>query len=320
MNLLRRSLLKALGTALSLFTATALLAAEPKEGKEPKEPIEIHLSPRVGRIQDVDGSVNAIGTPIIFVKSGKSQEPWWVQPLPTPVGPKQFKVRLIFGNEKSVPGSQFHVVAMLLPKTARLQDFRVGTQHNFLPEYPQSNRLIVTLLGGNQSPGVEVVKSAGEDVADVNKAMPEENEPMKLSSDDVASITLPTMDSQVKRVTDIGGDLAPGHHPVILVRPLTKESTWWIQNRPTVNKDGSFKGKIVLGSEKTPEGTRFQLVVLAFEDEADANQLKVGGTLKQLPDGVKTSNEVTITYRNTKVGDVKKAPVPKTAEVVKEKS
>ncbi len=100
---------------------SALMAAEPRT--EAKSPVEIKLSPRVGRVQEVEGTVNAPGMPIVFIKSGQPTEPWWVQSMPVPSGPKQFKVRLIFGNEKSVPGSQFHVVTVLMPKGAKLQDY-----------------------------------------------------------------------------------------------------------------------------------------------------------------------------------------------------
>lgn len=325
----RRFVLSLVVGAIPLVPSV-LPAAEPRTDakSEAKPPVEIKLSPRVGRVQEVEGNVNAPGMPIVFIKSGLPTEPWWVQNLPTPTGPKQFKVRLLFGNEKSAPGSQFHVVTVLMPKGAKLQDYKVGTQHHSLPEFPQSNRLQVTLMGGNQSPGVEVIpaQSAFHDDPANKDLMPAEVESFEMAGDDdIVSISTPTADSDVRRMTEINGKVAEGHFPVVLIRPLTKENLWWIQNRPVVGMDGTFKGKLVFGSEKTPEGTRFRVLVLAFEDAAAADKLKAGASLKQLPEGVKTSSEITITVRNLKANGVEAkkpgaAPEAKTAEVVKEKS
>lgn len=318
--------------ALTLIAGSALSpallpAAEPRTNTkaEAKDPISINLTPRVGRVQDVEGTVNAVGTPVIFIKSGLPGEPWWVQNNPTPTAPKQFKVKLIFGNEKSQPGAQFHVVAVMLPRSAPLQNFRVGSQHQNLPEFPQSNRLQVTLQGGNQSPGVEVISSTGA-VQAANEGKPEAAaEPEMSGDDDTVSLATPATDSEVRRVTEITGKIAEGHVPVVLVRPLTEEKLWWIQNRPVVGADHSFKGKIVLGSERTPEGTRFRVMVLAFEDAKAAAKLKVGESLKELPEGVKKSSEAIVIYRNSKPGGVEAkkfvpSPEPKTADLSKEKS
>ncbi len=334
MSLFRRFALMAIAGSMSLAPAF-VPAAEPRTDSktdakaEAKQPISINLTPRVGRVQDVDGTVNAVGTPVIFIKSGLPGEPWWVQNNPMPSGPKQFKVKLIFGNEKSQPGAQFHVVAVMLPRTARLQDYRVGSQHTNLPEFPQSNRLQVTLLGGNQSPGVEIIPSPAAALEAANNIKPEgaadTDAAEMVGDDDTVSVVTPAADAEVRRVTEITGKVAAGHSPVILVRPLTNEKLWWIQNRPVIGADQSFKGKVVLGSEKTPEGTRFRVMVLAFDDAKAAAKLKVGESLKELPEGVKKSSEVTVTYRNSKpVGvEAKKAapsPEPKTADAGKEKS
>ncbi len=183
-------------------------------------------------------------------------------------------------------------------------------------------------MGGNQSPGVEVIPAQSafhEDPANKD-LLPAETEPAEMAGDDdIVSIGAPSADSDVRRVTEISGKVAEGHVPVVLIRPLTKENLWWIQNRPVVAMEGTYKGKLVFGSEKTPEGTRFRVLVLAFEDAAAADKLKAGASLKQLPEGVKTSSEITITVRNQKATGVEAkkpaaAPEAKTAEIVKEKS
>lgn len=303
-------------TGLILLPPSFLPAAEPHLELKPelklgaKPPVEIKLRPCVGPVQDVDGVVNSVGMPVLFVKSGKSSEPWWVQNYPVATGPRQFKVRLIFGNDTTPSGTVFHVAAVMMPKTTRWQDYQVGSQHANLPELPQSNQLQVTMLGIHKVPGVQELPTTTEpktthhpnrDVlaANVDLGSPE----------DVVSIATPTTDAAVLRVTEITGRIAAGYAPVVLIRPLLNDKLWWIQNRPVVTSDQRFRGKIVLGNEKTPEGTSFRVVILAFEDSLAAEKLKVGGSLNELPAGVKKSPELTVTYRHTRLASGETTPV-----------
>jgi len=319
----------AVTTAVIVLLPSLLSATEPhfelkaalKVGAKP--PVEIKIRPCVGHVQDVEGVVNAVGMPIVFVKAGKPAEPWWVQNYPIATGPRQFKVRLIFGNEKTPPGSAFHVVAVMMPNTTRWQDYQVGSQHanlpgslNFLdlpntadtqklPELPQSNWLQVTLLGSYQIPGVEQFPTTKErdSAYKMNQQLPAAKIDVGRASD-IISIATPTADSAVLRVTGITGRIAAGYTPVVLIRPLSNEHEWWIQNRPVVMSDQRFRGNLVLGSERTPEGTQFRVVVLAFEDIKAAEKFKAGGSLKELPTGVKKSPEFTVTYRHTRLAEV----------------
>ncbi len=329
--------------ALSVLAASSLLMPSIVLADDQPLPVEIKISPRVGRVQDVVATVTEAGQPIVFVKSDTPNEPWWVQNVPRASGPKQYSVKLIFGNEKTPPGSKFHVVGMLL-NNANANQYRVGQQLAELPGLPTSSRLIVTTHGGTESPGIETVpmsssshveneivpaKVAKASVTKVvaaatvaPRAAVVEEDRVTQGADDIVSIATPKPESSVRRVIDIAGKVAEGHTPVVIVRPLTSEKLWWVQLKPTLADDLTFKGKIVFGNEQTADGTRFRVSVLAFEDADAADALKVGSSLKALPKGVAVSSEVTVTLRTAKVEAKRPLPPvqPKTADSVKEKS
>lgn len=335
--------------ALHLFAATLLLVPLTALAVDEPLPVEIKISPRVGRTQDVVATVAGSGLPIVFVKSDLPKEPWWVQSVPRSTAPKQFSARLIFGNERTPPGSKFHVVALLLPNAASAAQFQVGQQFMELPDLSTSSRLIVTTQGGRASPDIESVPMSstshvekgnvlkGKEVVAVRVVAPVaapaiakpaprtsvvEDDPETDGADDIVSIVTPKTETSVRRVIDIAGKVAAGHTPVVIVRPLTSEKLWWVQMKPTLANDLSFKGKIVFGSGQTADGTRFRVSVLAFEDAAEAEALKVGSAIEELPKGVSVSSGVTVTLRNTKAeAKMPQPPVqPKTAETGKEPS
>ena len=313
-------------------------------------PVEIKISPRVGRVQDVVATVTEVGQPIVFVKSDTPNEPWWVQNVPRPSGLKQFSVRLIFGNEKTPPGSKFHVVAMLLPNNPSATQYHVGQQLAQLPGLPTSSRLIVTTHGGSASPDIESIPTSSSAHAEPEKAVV----PVKVAAatpakvvaaapatkpapraavvteapeikdaDDIVSIATPRSETSVRRVVDVAGKVAKGHTPVVIVRPIASEKLWCVQMKPMLTDEISFKSKIVLGNEQTAEGTRFRIAVLAFEDADVAAAIKAGSSLKELPKGVSVSSEVTVTLRSSPKVEAQKPlpPVqPKTADGANEKS
>lgn len=269
--------------------SVAVLAADKPQA------LNINISPRVGRVQDISGEVGQVGRPVIFVRSGKEGEPWWTQNFPLPVGPKQFKARLIFGNERSVQGSKFHVVAMLLPPNASPQSFKVGQQLQQLPNLPASDEIIVTLGTPGDAPAIEVVPTTSAfHAANENKAA-EAEAPMSS-----VEITSPEDDSEVTSPTDLIGTVGPNQHPVALIRGAGKEANWIVQSKITTEDDGSFKCRLGLGTKSTPDGTRFRIVVLTFDSAQLAAKLKPGTALKQLPAGVPATDELTVTLSQSK--------------------
>ena len=254
MNLPRKVLLRWLAATLPLLPLMAFADDEPL-------PVEIKINPRVGRVQDVVATVTEVGQPIVFVRSDTPNEPWWVQNVPRASGPKQFSVRLIFGNERTAPGSKFHVVAMLLPNNPNAAQYHVGQQLAELPGLRTSSRLIVTTHGGNESPGIESVSTSSSSQVEIEKvvvpakvaavvavaATPVKKpaprativaeDPESKGADDIVSIATPRSETSVRRVVDIAGKVAAGHTPVIVVRPLTSEKLWWVQMKPALTDE-----------------------------------------------------------------------------------
>ena len=334
MNSSRKAVLRVLAATVPLMPLVVLAGGAPA-------PVEIKISPRVGRTQDVVTTVTDSGLPMIVVKSDLPNEPWWVQNVPRSTGPKQFGVRLIFGNERTPPGSKFHVVALLLPNAASAAQYHVGQQLTELPGLPTSSKLIVTSQGGLASPDVESIPTSSSSQVEKGKAAVavrvvaptvakpaprtasvDEDDPELHGDDGIVSIVTPKTETSVLRVVEITGKVAEGHTPVVVVRPLSPEKLWRVQSKPTLTDDLSFKGKIVVGSVQAAEGTRFRVTVLAFKDAESAAAIKVGSSLKQFPEGVPVSSDITVTLRNSKAEAKKPQPLvqPKTADVGKEQS
>ena len=79
--------------------------------------------------------------------------------------------------------------------------------------------------------------------------------------------------------------------------PLVKGSVWWVQKHVEPDKKGEFNQKVVFGSDKTPQGTRFRLAVLAVETKEKAAEFKPGDAMRELPTAIPISREVIVTLR-----------------------
>jgi hypothetical protein len=284
--------------AVACFLQTTLpLASADERRVEPVAPkavnndeVTIQLTPNiVGRVQQIRGTTNVKGVPIVLVKSDHDTEPWWVQGAPVR-SKSQFVAKAVFGNARSVPGSRFRVCVIVVDPQA---EYQTGQVLKKLPDVAKSDELIVTLLGAGR---YIVGKDSGKD-----------------RKRDV-EVTSPTLNSTVKQVVQLKGKATQTVTPVVLIRPLQEGSLWWIQENVELTKSGSFSLKVVFGNQATPEGTRFRIIALAVPNKTRLAEFKAGLSLKQLPKDIETSREILVTLRrdsepaNKRESSVAKSP------------
>lgn len=108
------------------------------------------------------------------------------------------------------------------------------------------------------------------------------------------------------------GIVEEGFTPIVLIRPLSKGSVWWIQKPVKLEKTGEFQSKVVFGNSRTAEGTRFRIVALAVpkktsrKDSAE-DQFKPGEFLKELPKDAAASEELVLTLRRVETAKKEEA-------------
>lgn len=266
------------------------------------DPVTIDVRPQAGRLQLVTGTIREGGIPVVLVRSDLPGEPWWVQGEPQPAAKNGFAAKAVFGSARTVPGAKFRVVAIL----AGPEDgpFRTGQQIRELPDLPVSNQLVVTLTKTG-TPNIAATRIELPEVVDVQDD--DEDEPR------LAEFLSPKNGESVQRVTVVKGQVEKGHTPIILARPLVKGSVWWVQKNVEPDKKGQFDLKVVFGSDKTPQGTRFRLVVLAVASKEKAAEFKPGVAVRELPKTIPASREVVVTLRHAE----QKAPAPSAPEAGK---
>lgn len=86
----------------------------------------------------------------------------------------------------------------------------------------------------------------------------------------------------VERVQEVECD-SPSGWPVVVVRDVGAGAEWWVQQPARAVRGTRFVATSHFGNEKTPPGTRYQLVVLAMRDAETASHFTVGSRFDQLP-------------------------------------
>lgn len=265
---------------------------------------EIQISTHVGRIQQVTGRVRAKGQPVVLVRADQANEPWWVQGKPTPAGRDKFTAKAIFGNSRSPVGARFRVLVILVDPKVALSNYPTGQVIRKLPDVPRSREMLVTMprTGRPVIRAVPSKKDSGKPKTKKKEA--DENPPVEFTS--------PKTGSTVRQTAELTGKVQPGFTPVLLVRPLAKDSVWWIQKPIRVGKTGEFSSKVVIGSQRTAEGTRFRIVALAVPGSDSKEKAATPGSadeqvrfipgdfLRKLPDDMAASKELVLTLRRTK--------------------
>ena len=95
----------------------------------------------------------------------------------------------------------------------------------------------------------------------------------------------------VERVQEVECD-SPGGWPVVVVRDVAAGAEWWVQQPARAVRGTRFVATSHFGNEKTPPGTRYQLVVLAMHDAEAASQFTVGSRFDQLPSEIPHSEPI----------------------------
>lgn len=263
--------------------------------------VELQISTHVGRIQEVTGRIRAKGEPVVLVRADLPNEPWWVQGKPTPTARDKFKAKAIFGNSRSPVGARFRVLVILVDPKVALRDYPTGQVIRKLPDVPRSREMLVTMpRTGRPVIRAVPVKKIGSD------SKPDETEDEKSP----VGFTSPKTGSTVRQTATLSGKVEAGFTPVLLVRPLARDSVWWIQKPIRVSKTGEFSAMVVIGSQRTAEGTRFRIVALAVpddskekeeaKDETESNVPFISGDfLRKLPDDIAASKELVLTLRRS---------------------
>jgi hypothetical protein len=86
----------------------------------------------------------------------------------------------------------------------------------------------------------------------------------------------------VDRIQEVECD-SPVGWPVVLVRDVAAGAEWWVQEPCRAIRGTRFVTRSHFGNEKTPSGTRYQLVVLAMRDANEASRFTVGSRFTELP-------------------------------------
>lgn len=264
--------------------------------------VELQISTHVGRIQEVAGRLRAKGEPVVLVRADLPNEPWWVQSKPTPSAKDRFKAKAIFGNSRSPAGARFRVLVILVDPKVALRDYPTGQVIRKLPDVPRSREMLVTMprTGRPVIQAVPVKKIGSDSKSDDADS---EKSPVEFTS--------PKTGSTVRQTATLSGKVEAGFTPVLLVRPLAKDSVWWIQKPIRASKSGEFSANVVIGSQRTAEGTRFRIVALAVpasdskenaEAKGDAGtnvEFIPGDFLRKLPEDIAASKELVLTLRRS---------------------
>ena len=101
--------------------------------------------PRIGvaRRQVLSGKVNMPGYPVILVRADHAKARWWVQEHVTLKPDRSFSGEVLFGNEKTLDRTQFHVVVVVLQNSAELEGWKPGGVLEELPDgVPRSEEIV----------------------------------------------------------------------------------------------------------------------------------------------------------------------------------
>jgi hypothetical protein len=116
-------------------------------------------------------------------------------------------------------------------------------------------------------------------------------------------IVAPTRGAKVRsRQELIAKVLTPGQ-PIVLVRADQPGSQWWVQQPIEITGPQTFKAGLRFGNERTPNGTRFLVVVLLAQTEEEVAGFKPDVPLEDLPVGTPSSAELSVVFEREEMAD-----------------
>ncbi len=222
----------------------------------------------VDRTHEIIGKLHVPGQPVILVRPHKGDGSWWIQPPPTVSDKGYFKAEVRFGSDTSRQGDRFSLMVLVLQATSDIEYLR---DRDFLPDIPDA-----------------IWKS--EEIPVVLNDTKKDRGPVAIS----AAVLKPQADEKVRRVTELIGRVPENLRPIVLIRVDDSGGLWWVQDPVAMGKGGYFKSTVRFGNDKTPDGTKFRVVVVTPRSGQEASVLKQGASLAELPSGIPRSKLVTV--------------------------
>jgi hypothetical protein len=216
---------------------------------------------------------------VVLVRPGAAGE-WYVQPPPELNERGYFKTTARFGNDKTAVGQKFQVAVVIIRSPEELEFFRGKEVLPMVPDSLARSEVIPVTLG---------------DTADRKEPDGNEAAGKKEAAVPTATLLSPAADAVVKTKTRVAGRVSGKAWPVVLVRSDDPNESWWVQGPLELNSMGEFTCMAHFGSDKTPGGKPFRVIVLLLPDEKGASALPVGLALAQLPADVPRSAEIVVT-------------------------
>ena len=226
---------------------------------------------KVEKVTEVTGKAMKNGWPIVLVKADQPGCRWWVQKYPDKKSDGHFKTSAIFGNDETPEHSLFRLVVLMAPTKEIAKRFVPGQTLEELPD--------------------DIGRSA-----DMRYIFQRE----KVETDVIPGVIhTPAADAGVGRVETLEGNVRGDTRPVVLVR--ADDNLWWVQAIVAPQADGSFAAATRFGNDKTPMGTRFNIVVIMPTPE-QAEAYAAGMTMHELPQGIPRSDVVSVVRRAAPTG------------------
>lgn len=250
----------------AVTTAEQSFAAQKRRGAMIVSP---KRNDEVGRSHEVVGRLHVPGQPVVLVRPERGDGTWWIQPTPTVSERGYFKTEVRFGSETSRHGDRFSIVVLVLQSQSDIEYVR---DRDSLSELPAA-------IWQSEPVPVRLDQSAQQ-----------EEGPVVIS----AAVLKPQADEKVKRVTELIGRVPDKLKPIVLIRVDDSGGLWWVQNPVAMGKGGYFKSTVRFGNDKTPDGTKFRVVVVTPRSGQEASVLKAGNSLADLPSGIPRSKEITV--------------------------
>ena len=121
-----------------------------------------------------------------------------------------------------------------------------------------------------------------------------------LGRDAKVEITHPTQGNGVTRIVAVEGRFEGEGWPVVFVgyydAPWSpNQEWWWIENPVESLADGAFRIDVGVGDEKTPPGSRFQIVVVVAKSREEADKYIKWSDHESLPANLPRSKMIQVT-------------------------
>lgn len=109
-----------------------------------------------------------------------------------------------------------------------------------------------------------------------------------------AMIVSPKRDKEVTRTQEVIGKLLIPGKPIVLVRPVKDNGTWWVQAAPKLSERGYFRTEVRFGDSDARKADRFEIIVLVLRSNFELELFKDLESLSDLPEATLKSEEIPV--------------------------